>query len=259
MKRTEMLRSATVCGVAFSVVLYWRMAAAEPGDATRTILFFGDSLTAGYGVEQTRAYPALIQDRIDSLGWDFRVVNAGLDGETSAAGLRRVDWIMRRPVDVFVLELGGNDGLRGLPLAQTAANLQQILDRVLKKNPDAELVIAGMQLPPNLGPQYTEQFHAIFPRLAERNEAALIPFLLEGVARVDGLMQPDGIHPTAAGHRRVADVVWATVAPVLQRLRAGSRDSLGAAQDLERRRGQDAAAAGESDQHGERGDADTGE
>ena len=253
---------AVTRGVALGTAAFLGLAAAAPGGAERTILFFGDSLTAGYGVEKTQAYPALIQDRLDSLGWGFRVVNAGLDGETSAAGLRRVDWILRRPVDVFVLELGGNDGLRGLPLEQTEQNLQQILDRVMAKRPSVELVIAGMRLPPNLGPQYTGQFSAIFPRLAERNKAALIPFLLAGVAGVegaDGLMQADGIHPTAAGHERVAEVVWSTLAPTLRRIRSGSVDSLGAAQDLQGRRGHDAAAAGEPDQHGEQGDGDTGE
>ena len=193
-------------------------AAATPEDSARTILFFGDSLTSGYGLGREQAYPALLQARIDSLGWNFRVVNAGLDGETSAAGLRRVDWILRRPVDIFVLELGGNDGLRGLPLQQTESNLAAILERAREKNPGVELVIAGMQLPPNLGPDYTGRFRDIFPRLAERSGALLIPFLLEGVGGDPELMSADGIHPNAAGHARVAAVVWASLEPLLRRL-----------------------------------------
>ena len=251
---TKMKRRST-----FILFLLSTLVAAEPDDSPPTIMFFGDSLTAGYGVDKTQAYPALIQSRIDSLGWDFRVVNAGLDGETTAAGLRRIDWILQRPVDVFVLELGGNDGLRGLPLTQTEANLQQIIDRVRKKSADTELVVAGMQLPPNLGPDYTSQFRAIFPSLAERNTADLIPYLLEGVGGVDELMLPARIHPNPAGHRRVAAVVWATIEPVLQRVLASGADSLGAAQDLEGRGGLDAATAAKSDQHGEQGDGDDGD
>lgn len=187
-------------------------------DARRTILIFGDSLASGYGTSRAAAFPAVLQSRIDSLGYDFEVVNAGLSGETSAAGLRRVDWVLQRHVDVFVLELGGNDGLRGLPGDHTEVTLQQILDRVKAKYPDAALVIAGMQIPPNLGPEYTANFRAMYPRLAEANDAVLIPFLLEGVAAVPELMLPDGIHPTAEGHRKVADVVWPYLEPVLLRL-----------------------------------------
>ena len=222
------------------------------------ILFFGDSLTAGYGVGKEHAYPAVVQARIDSLGWDFEVVNAGLSGETSAAGLRRIDWILRRQVDVFVLELGGNDGLRGVPLAYTEQALQQILDRVKSRYADAVLVVAGMQLPPNLGPHYIEAFSAIFPRLAESNKAILIPFLLEGVGGERALMLPDGIHPTVAGHRAVADVVWERLGPVLGRLREGD-ESIHPTQDLEGRGGVDAATTDDTDQNGERGEADQGQ
>lgn len=179
------------------------------------ILIFGDSLTSGYGVGRGAAFPAVLQTRIDSLGWGFEVVNAGLSGETTAAGLRRIDWVLQRPVDVFVLELGGNDGLRGLPTEHTEKTLQQILDRVKAKHPQAALVIAGMQVPPNLGPQYAADFRALFPRLARANGAVLIPFLLEGVGGVAELMQGDGIHPTEEGHRKVADVVWPYLQPVL--------------------------------------------
>ena len=184
----------------------------------RGILFFGDSLTAGYGVEREEANPALIQARIDSLGWNFEVFNAGLGGETSAGGLRRIDWLLRRPIEVFVLELGANDGLRGIDLKDTRANLQQIIDRVKAKNPAVALVVAGMQMPPNLGPEYTEEFRRLFTELAKKNDAALIPFLLEGVADKPLLNLPDGNHPTAEGHRIVAATVWTTLGPVLKAL-----------------------------------------
>jgi acyl-CoA thioesterase-1 len=191
-------------------------AAAAPADSSQVILFFGDSLSAGYGLEQDQAFPALIQDRLDSLGWNFQVVNAGLSGETSAAGLRRINWILRRRVDVFVLELGANDGLRGVPPAETERNLQGIMEAVKTRYPQASLVLAGMRLPPNLGPEYTAQFEGIFPRLAQAHRATLIPFLLEEVGGVPELNQADGIHPTAAGHRRVAATVWKSLEPVLR-------------------------------------------
>ena len=217
------------------------------------VLFFGDSLTAGYGVEPEQAFPALLQVRLDSLGRDVRIVNAGLSGETTAAGLRRIDWILRRPVDVFVLELGGNDGLRGLPLEQAEHNLQGILGRVKAKCPDAALIVAGVRLPPNLGPVYTDAFEAMFPRLAAANGAVLIPRLLEGVGGDRELMRPDGIHPNAAGHRRVAETVWAQLAPLLP-----AAGSAGAAQDLEGRGGEHPPAAEEADGDGEQGDGDEG-
>ena len=252
--------SAALFGLtALAAVLFGMgVAAFAAGDSRPLVLFFGDSLTAGYGVGKEQAYPAFIQARIDSLGWEFEVVNAGLSGETSAAGLRRIDWILRRPVDVFVLELGGNDGLRGLPLAHAEQTLQQILDRVKSRYPDAVLVVAGMRLPPNLGPQYTEEFSAIFPRLAKRNRAVLIPFLLEGVGGESEFMLPDGIHPTAEGHRLVAEVVWEHLAPVLGNLREGD-GSVGPAQDLQGRSRVDAATADDADQDSESRDADQGQ
>jgi acyl-CoA thioesterase-1 len=179
------------------------------------LLFYGDSLTAGYGLERDQAFPALIGTRIDSLGWNYEVVNAGLSGETSAGGLRRIGWLLRRPVDVFVLELGPNDGLRGIDLQSTEQNLQGILDQVKATCPQAALVVIGMQMPPNMGPDYTAQFRALFPNLAEYNAAALVPFLLEGVADVPALNLPDGNHPTPEGHRIVADNVWQVLRPLL--------------------------------------------
>ena len=186
---------------------------------TERILFFGDSITAGAGVDKKNTFPALIQQKIDSLSWDFNAVNAGLSGETSAGGLRRIDWMLRQPVSVFVLELGGNDALRGIDLSVTKENLQKVIDKVTAKYPDAKIIIAGMQVPPNLGPDYTEEFKEMYPELAEENEATLIPFLLEDVGRNDKLMQSDGIHPNVKGHKVVAETVWDTLKPVLKNLK----------------------------------------
>lgn len=221
-------------------------ALADPAPDPRTVLFFGDSLTAGYGVEPGQSFPARIQARLDSLAWPVRVVNAGLAGETTAAGLRRIDWILRPPVDVFVLALGGNDGLRGLPPDQAEGNLQGILDRVKARFPAAELVVAGVRLPPNLGEPYIQAFQAVFPRLAQANGAVLIPRLLEGVGGDRERMLADGIHPNADGHRRMAETVWAALEPLLE---PGA--STGAAQDLQGRSGADPPAAGDAEGDGQ--------
>lgn len=193
--------------------------AAAPGNQNepKTILFFGDSLTAGYGLEDptASAYPAVVQEKIAAAGLPYRVINAGLSGETTAGGLRRLDWILRQPVDVFVLELGGNDGLRGLSVETARTNMQAILDRVRAKNPDVKLVVAGMQMPTSMGPDYARAFEAIYPALAEKNDAILIPFLLAGVGGDPTLNLPDGIHPTPKGHAIVAETVWKTLKPVL--------------------------------------------
>jgi acyl-CoA thioesterase-1 len=181
----------------------------------KTVLFYGDSITAGYGLSPEEAFPALVEKQLLDIGKKVKVVNAGLSGETSAGGLTRIDWILRQPIDVFVLELGGNDGLRGLPLDQTKKNLQAIIDKVKTKNPEVELVMAGMQVPPNLGPEYTREFRNIYPDLAKRNDATLIPFLLEGVGGDDKLNQPDGIHPNAAGHKIVASQVAKVILPLV--------------------------------------------
>ena len=182
-----------------------------------TVLFLGDSITAGYGLEPEQAFPAILASRLDSMGVDAVLVNGGLSGETSAGGLRRVDWLLQRPVDVLVLELGGNDGLRGVDLESTRSNLQGIVDQVRAKNPETVVVVAGMMIPPNLGPDYTRSFAAIYPELAEANDAILIPFLLDGIGGVESLMQRDQIHPNGAGHRAVADLVQPYL---LQALRA---------------------------------------
>jgi acyl-CoA thioesterase-1 len=174
------------------------------------VLFFGNSLSAGYGLNdpETEAFPGRIQAKIDSAGLPFKVVNAGLSGETTAGGKNRIDWVMRQPIDIFVLELGGNDGLRGIDPEETYRNLQSIIDQVKARYPEVKIVLAGMEAPPNLGEQYTTAFRSVYPRLAEANEVVLIPFLLEGVGGVPELNLPDGIHPTARGHQRVADLIW---------------------------------------------------
>ncbi|MDX1636418.1 MAG: arylesterase [Balneolaceae bacterium] len=186
----------------------------------KQVLFFGDSITAGMGVNKSQAYPALIQQRIDSLGWNFEVRNGGLSGETSAGGLRRIDWMLRQPVDVFILELGGNDGLRGIEVRATKQNLQKIIDKVREKYPDARIVLAGMQVPPNLGQQYTSDFRQMYQDLARSNNLPFIPFILEGAALDPDLMQSDDIHPNAEGHKVVADNVWEVLKPVLREMRS---------------------------------------
>jgi len=185
----------------------------------KAIVFFGDSLTAGFGLDPIQAFPALIQEKIKERGWSFQVVNAGLSGETTAGGVRRIEWILQRPIDVFVLELGANDGLRGQPIEQAKQNLQVIIDKVRNKYPAARIVLAGMQIPANLGRAYVTQFRDLFPELAKKNQVPLIPFLLEGVGGVPSLNLPDGIHPTPAGQKIVAENVWKVLEPVLQELR----------------------------------------
>ena len=188
----------------------------------KNILFLGDSITAGYGLEQSQAYPALIQVKIDAKRWNFKAVNAGQSGDTSAGGLNRLNWLLKIRVDVLVLELGGNDGLRGLPAETTKKNLQAIIDGVKAKYPEAKIVLAGMKVPPNMGRDYSKQFEAIYPELAKKNQAALIPFVLAGVGGVRKLNLPDGIHPTAKGQEIVAANVWKVLEPVLRSLNEAS-------------------------------------
>ncbi|MEO6636780.1 MAG: arylesterase [Ginsengibacter sp.] len=181
----------------------------------QTIVFFGNSLTAGYGVDPGEAYPALIQNIIDSIKLNYKVINAGVSGETSAGGNGRIDWILRQAVDVFVLELGGNDGLRGIPLAETKRNLQAIIDKVKNKYPAAKIMLEGMQIPPNMGKQYAIDFKNIYPELSTKNNTALVPFLLANVGGDARLNQQDGIHPTAEGHKIVAKNVWNVLKGIL--------------------------------------------
>jgi acyl-CoA thioesterase-1 len=185
--------------------------------ATRTIVFFGDSLTAGYGLNDpsSEAYPALLQQKIEAEKPGWRAVNAGLSGETTSGGLRRVDWILRQPVDIFVLALGGHDGLRGIDPAVSRANLLQILERVRAKYPQAKLVLAGMQMPPSMGADFAKAFEQMYPDVAEKTGAVLVPFLLQGVGGQLDLNLPDRIHPNAKGHAVLADTVWKTLRPLL--------------------------------------------
>lgn len=181
----------------------------------KTIIFFGNSLTAGYGLEPSEAFPAIIQERIDSLGLPYRVVNAGISGETSAGGKGRIDWLLKQPVDVFVLELGANDGLRGINPEETYQNLGSIIDKVREKNPDAEIILAGMQVPPSMGQRFAKEFRNVFTRLATEKEVSLIPFILEGVAGEKELNQGDGVHPTVKGQKILANNVWSVLKPIL--------------------------------------------
>lgn len=183
---------------------------------SKTILCFGDSITAGYGLDDTsEAYPALLQQKIDSLGLNYTVINSGLSGETSAGGLSRVDWVMQQDIDIFLLELGGNDGLRGIPLTETKNNLEQIIEKVRTKNPETKIILAGMELPPNMGQDYTSEFRAVFADIAKTQDVKFIPFILKDVGGIKELNQSDGIHPTAEGHEIVAQTVWQTLKPMI--------------------------------------------
>ncbi|HUP89239.1 MAG TPA: arylesterase [Longimicrobiales bacterium] len=190
---------------------------AKVQDTRRVVLFLGTSLTAGYGVGTEHSFPAVVQQLIDSVGYPYRVINAGLSGETSAGGLRRLSWSLQQPMDVFILELGANDGLRGLSIDTMQANLDTILTRVHERFPDATLIVAGMESPPNLGAEYTTSFRTVYTGLAEKHGAVLIPFLLKDVAAKAELNQEDGIHPNVEGHKLVARNVWAQLEPVLKR------------------------------------------
>lgn len=181
----------------------------------KNILFFGTSLTAGYGLEQGEAYPELLQKKLDSLKLPYKAINGGLSGETSAAGKNRIDWLLKQPIAVFVLELGANDGLRGIAVNETTANLQTIIDKVKKKYPQAKMILTGMEVPPNMGAKYASDFRNMFKTLAAKNEMVFLPFLLEGVAGIPKLNQNDGIHPTAEGQKILAENVWTKLKGVL--------------------------------------------
>jgi len=191
------------------------MLSADAFAQEKQILIFGDSITAGFGLEEQNAFPAFIQQKIDSLGMNYNVVNAGLSGETSAGGLRRIDWVLQQPVDIFILELGGNDGLRGIDPENTKQNLQGIIRKVEETYPDAEIILTCMEAPPNMGEQYTSRFRSLFYELAEENDVIFMPFILEGVAGVPELNQGDGIHPTEEGHRLIAENLWVYLERVL--------------------------------------------
>lgn len=183
--------------------------------AKKNIVFFGNSLTAAYQLSPEQGFTAILQRRIDSLGLAYTCVNAGLSGETTADGVNRIDWVLQQPVDIFVLELGGNDALRGLPVTESKKNLQAMLEKVKAKYPNSKLVVAGMLAPPNLGAAYTNAFRDMYPALARKNGAVLIPFLLDGVGGIPELNLPDGIHPNVEGQKVVAETVWKILKPLL--------------------------------------------
>jgi acyl-CoA thioesterase-1 len=184
--------------------------------ARQTVVILGDSIAAGLGVEREEAYPALLQEKINAARLPFTIVDAGVSGDTTADGLGRLDWLLQRKIDVLIVELGGNDGLRGIPTATVQSNLQAIIDRARGKYPEVKIVIAGMRMPTNLGPDYREAFAKVFPDVAAKNHAALVPFLLEGVGGDAKLNQADGIHPTPEGHKIVAENVWKVLKPILE-------------------------------------------
>src|SRR5690606_7827159 len=187
----------------------------------KTILFFGNSLTAGWGLEPEEGFTGIIQRRLDSLGLNYQVINGGLSGETTASGLNRLDWLLEEEPYIFVLELGGNDGLRGIAVSETKSNLRKVLQRVKNKYPQTHILLAGMQIPPNMGLEYSRDFKNMFQQLAEEEQVQLIPFLLEGVAGDPSLNLPDGIHPSEAGHRIVAETVWEYLQPRSEERRVG--------------------------------------
>lgn len=193
-------------------------ASESPQPSAMTILCLGDSLTDGFGLDRSQAYPARLQEKIDALGWNFKVINAGVGGETTAAALRRLDWLLQKRTDVLILALGGNDGLRGLPLTEIRKNLGAIISRATSRYSQLKVVVAGIQIPPNYGTQYVRGFGALFPEVAARHRALLIPFLLEGVGGRPELNFPDGIHPNGRGQEIVAENVWKVIEPVLRKL-----------------------------------------
>jgi acyl-CoA thioesterase-1 len=182
------------------------------------VVILGDSITAGYGLERSEAYPAVLQKKVVDASLPFEIVAAGVSGDTTAGGLRRVKWAFGSGAAVFIIALGGNDGLRGLPPSETEENLANIIRTVRTLDPKTLILLAGMKMPPNLGAQYVAAFDGVFPRVASAYDTLFVPFLLEGVGGIPALNQPDMIHPTAEGQRLVAELLWKTLAPVLQRI-----------------------------------------
>lgn len=209
------LSAALIAGSLFGVA--WLSGQAqETNGSPKTILVLGDSIAAGFGVDPKEAYPAVLQRKVEAANLPYTVVNAGVSGDTTAGGLRRLDWQLRRPVDVLLLELGGNDGLRGIPPETTRSNLVAIIAKTRAKNPAAQIVLAGMEMPANMGEDYNRQFQRVFPEVAKEQQAALVPFLLANVGGVPELNLPDQIHPTPKGHELVASNVWVVLEPVLR-------------------------------------------
>ncbi len=187
----------------------------KTNEKKKSILFFGDSISAAYGLDKSEGYVNLVRERIDSLGLNYKVVNAGVSGETTAGGKGRIEWILKQPVDVFVLELGGNDALRGIAVEASYSNLEYVIKKVKEKYPNCKIVLAGMMAPPNMGESFTKPFAAMYPKLAKAYKTSLIPFILDGVAGMPELNQKDGIHPTAEGHQILADNVWKVIKDLL--------------------------------------------
>lgn len=202
---------------AISLIACWLLfSVSHSNQDTKRVVVFGDSITAGYGLDPDQAFPARIQEKVDAEGWNAEIINSGVSGETSAGGLRRIDWVLQRGIDIFVLELGGNDGLRGIDPELTKANLQQIIDKVIDRYPDAEIVLTGMEAPPNMGEDYTRRFRDIFHELAGENDVVFMPFILEDVGGISELNQSDGIHPTEEGHEIIADNLWEYLKPLIE-------------------------------------------
>lgn len=216
-----MTRQTTPCNARWTLLslflfmLGWLAGAAEVA-TPKNVLILGDSLAAGYGVEREQAFPALLQMKIEAAKLPYRMVNGGVSGDTTAGGLRRIDWLLKQPVDILIVELGGNDGLRGIAPEATKANLQGIIDKAKQKYPGIRIMVTGMQMPANMGEDYTKAFAAIFPAVAKANNAVLLPFLLEGVGGKEELNQQDGIHPNPKGHAIVAETVWKVLEPMLK-------------------------------------------
>ncbi|MEO8580608.1 MAG: arylesterase [Gemmatimonadales bacterium] len=194
--------------------------AGSPSKAIRTpvVLFFGTSLTAGYGLDPAQSFPSLIEKKAESDGVPIKVVNAGLSGETTAGAVRRIDWVLRTPADLIVIEGGANDALRGLAPDAARANLESLIAAVRAKQPGAKIALIQMEAPPNYGVAYTKSFRAIYQDVAKKENVPLLPFLLHGVAGIPRLNQPDGVHPNVAGERIVADNVWKALKPIVARL-----------------------------------------
>ncbi len=185
---------------------------------TNTILCFGDSITAGFGLEDGNdAFPGVLQQKVDSLGLNYTIINSGLSGETSAGGKSRIDWVLNQDIEIFILELGANDGLRGIPLSETRKNLQAIIDAVQQKSPKTTIILTGMELPPNMGQDYTTEFRSVYADLAAKNNLEFIPFILKDVGGIAKLNQSDGIHPTVEGHKIVANTVWEILEPIINK------------------------------------------
>lgn len=197
------------------IIIITSLACMIPQDSRKTIIFYGNSLTAGYGLAQENAFPAVVAELIEESGKKYKVVNAGVSGETSSGGLTRIDWILKQHIDIFILELGANDGLRGIPTKKTIENLLGIIDKLKSTYPDCKIIIAGMMVPPNMGQDYANKFAGIYSEIVKSTNAAFIPFLLEGVAGDPDLNLPDGIHPNSEGHKIVAKNVMAVLEPFL--------------------------------------------